>query len=155
MAPWDVYRGGSVRRAEGRGAGEIVVSAPVLALALVSACALSWACGEAPAEVVPTPPPVDAEAQVIVVDYATANPENSAHVQHIRKFAQLLEAYSQGRLRLRMHVGGVKGSEQDNAMDVSSGELHMSTLAVNNVTSFAPAVGLVACTRSGCVGASG
>lgn len=95
--------------------------------------------GEAPASG-PAAPVAPGRLQV---RYATANPEQSAHVQHIRKFAQLLERYTQGRMQLQLEVGGVRGSEQDNVMDVSSGALHMSTLAVNNVTSFAPAVGFM------------
>lgn len=82
-------------------------------------------------------------ADVIRIQYATANPEGSSHVVYIKNFKSLLEVYSKGKMTVDLHINGVKGSEHDNLMDVSTGELHMSTLAVNNITPFAPIVGFM------------
>lgn len=85
--------------------------------------------------------PID--SGMITVIYATANPESSAHVRHIKKFNELLKIYSKGKIGFEFHVDGEYGSEQDNVMDVAGGDIHMTTVAVNNVTPFAPAVGFM------------
>ncbi len=78
---------------------------------------------------------------VMVIKYATANPKGSAHVTFAEKFKELTENYSKGRMQVDLHIDGKLGSEQDNVMDVSSGEIQMSTVSVNNVAPYAPVLG--------------
>ncbi len=80
---------------------------------------------------------------VISLTFATANPEGSSHVLYIKMFKKLLKKYSNGKMTVVLYINGVKGSEHDNVMDVSAGEIHMSTLAVNNITPYAPIVGFM------------
>lgn len=81
--------------------------------------------------------------EFIRVQYATANPEGSSHVIYINNFKRLLEKYSDGKMTMDLYINGIKGSEHDNLMDVSTGELHMSTLAVNNISPFSPSAGFM------------
>jgi len=82
-------------------------------------------------------------ADVIKIKYATANPPGSFHVVYAEKFKELAEKYSGNKLQVNLFIGGQLGSEQDNVQQCSTGMIHMSTMAVNNVTPFAPAVGFM------------
>ena len=82
-----------------------------------------------------------AEAQDVTVKFATANPENSYHGAFALAFKKHAEELSDGRVAVDLLLGGQMGSEQDNVNQVSTGILHMTSVAVNNVTPFAPIVG--------------
>lgn len=75
--------------------------------------------------------------------FATANPEGSHYVAHLMKFKQLVERYSQGRIRVQPIIDGRYGSEHDNVMGTAEGDIQMSTVAVNNLTPFSPNVGFL------------
>ncbi|MEH6471354.1 MAG: TRAP transporter substrate-binding protein [Halopseudomonas sp.] len=75
--------------------------------------------------------------------FATANPEGSHYVAHLKKFKQLVEQYSNGRIRVEPIIDGRYGSEHDNVMGTAEGDIQMSTVAVNNLTPFAPSVGFL------------
>tara|TARA_R110002167_G_scaffold111891_2_gene284042 strand:- start:1230 stop:2210 length:981 start_codon:yes stop_codon:yes gene_type:complete len=75
--------------------------------------------------------------------FATANPEGSHYVAHLMKFKQLVELYSNGRIRVEPIIDGRYGSEHDNVMGTAEGDIQMSSVAVNNLTPFAPNVGFL------------
>jgi tripartite ATP-independent transporter DctP family solute receptor len=82
-----------------------------------------------------------AEAQDVTIKFASANPEDSYHGAFALEFKRHVEELSDGRVAVDLLLGGQMGSEQDNVSQVSSGILHMTSVAVNNVTPFAPIVG--------------
>ena len=82
-----------------------------------------------------------AEAQDVTIKFASANPEDSYHGAFALAFKRHVEELSDGRVAVDLLLGGQMGSEQDNVSQVSSGILHMTSVAVNNVTPFAPIVG--------------
>ncbi|MEH6651054.1 MAG: TRAP transporter substrate-binding protein [Motiliproteus sp.] len=86
--------------------------------------------------------PLQAE-QVYTLKFATANPQGSHYVAHLMKFKQLVEHYSNGRIRVEAIIDGRYGSEHDNVMGTAEGDIQMSTVAVNNLTPFAPNVGFL------------
>lgn len=86
--------------------------------------------------------PLQAE-QVYTLRFATANPQGSHYVAHLMKFKALVEGYSSGRILVEPITGGLYGSEHDNVMGTAEGDIEMSTVAVNNLTPFAPSVGFL------------
>ncbi len=87
--------------------------------------------------------PVWAAKEDFTIKYAISSPPGSFHVAYGEKFKELAEKYSNGRIKVNLYIGGQLGSEQDNVQGASSGIIQMSTMAVNNVTPFAPAVGFM------------
>lgn len=81
-----------------------------------------------------------ADAQT-TVKFASANPEESYHGQFGLAFKENAEKMSNGKVQVNLFLSGQMGSEQDNVNQVSTGVIQMSTMAVNNVTPFAPIVG--------------
>lgn len=75
--------------------------------------------------------------------FATANPEGSHYVAHLMRFKTLVERYSEGRIQIEPVIDGRYGSEHDNVMGTAEGDIQMSTVAVNNLTPFAPHVGFL------------
>jgi tripartite ATP-independent transporter DctP family solute receptor len=87
--------------------------------------------------------PAMAGKKVYTIKYASSAPPGSFHVAYAEKFKELVEANSDGALKVNLFVGGQLGSEQDNVQGCSTNMIQMSTMAVNNVTPFAPAVGFM------------
>ncbi len=88
---------------------------------------------------------VDANAQKPVkVVFSTPNSDMSQHVACGKKFKELAESYSKGKLKVQLHyMGGPKpniGSDEDNAraLHQGTGIPHVSILAVNNASAYAP-----------------
>ncbi|TFG39625.1 MAG: C4-dicarboxylate ABC transporter substrate-binding protein, partial [Syntrophobacterales bacterium] len=79
----------------------------------------------------------------VVIKAASASAPDSFHGVCLNKFKELAEKYSNGKIQVNVLLGGSIGSEQDNVQQCSTGMLHVSTMAVNNVTSFSPAVGFM------------
>lgn len=75
------------------------------------------------------------------VKYATANPPDSFHGYCAKRFKYHVEKLSKGDVEVQLFLGGQMGSEQDNVQQVSQNIIQFSTMAVNNVTPFAPIVG--------------
>jgi tripartite ATP-independent transporter DctP family solute receptor len=82
-----------------------------------------------------------AEAKTVNIKFASANTEDSYHGVFGLAFKKHAEQMSNGRIKVDVFLGGQMGSEQDNVNQVSTGIVNMSTMAVNNVTPFAPIVG--------------
>lgn len=78
----------------------------------------------------------------IEIIYATANPSDSFHGVYASKFKRIVEEKSKGSIKIKLFLDGKMGSEQDNVRQCSSGEIQMSTMAVNNITPYAPIVGV-------------
>ncbi|MEH6813478.1 MAG: TRAP transporter substrate-binding protein [Motiliproteus sp.] len=83
------------------------------------------------------------QAQPLVIKFATANPQGSHYVAHLMKFKQLVESYSHRTILVDAIIDGRYGSEHDNVMGTAEGDIQMSTVAVNNLTPFAPSVGFL------------
>ena len=77
------------------------------------------------------------------IKYAVSSPPGSFHAAYADKFKELCEKYSEGKIQVNIYGGGQLGSEQDNVQGCSTNMIQMSTMAVNNVTPFAPAVGFM------------
>ena len=75
------------------------------------------------------------------IKFATANPEDSYHGQFGLAFKEHAEKMSNGKIKVNLFLSSQMGSEQDNVNQVSTGVIQMATMAVNNVTPFAPIVG--------------
>ena len=60
-----------------------------------------------------------------------------------KKFAEILEAKSNGKVKFGLFPNGQLGSEQDTVNDCSMGTLDFSVLAVNNLTPFSPSIGVL------------
>lgn len=82
-----------------------------------------------------------AEANVHTIKYATANPPGSFHAYCADRFKKHAEELGKGKIKVQVFIGGQMGSEQDNVQQVSQNMIQFSTMAVNNVTPFAPIVG--------------
>ena len=87
--------------------------------------------------------PTWAASNTYNIKYATASPPGSFHVAFAEKFKELAENYSNGKLNIKVYIGGQLGSEQDNVQACSTNMIQMATMAVNNVTPFAPEVGFM------------
>ncbi|MGB5776592.1 MAG: TRAP transporter substrate-binding protein, partial [Sedimenticolaceae bacterium] len=59
------------------------------------------------------------------------------------KFAELFEAKTGGKHKIRLYANGQLGSEQDTVNDAAIGTLDFSVLAINNITPFSPSVGVL------------
>ena len=59
------------------------------------------------------------------------------------KFAELFEAKTGGKHKVRLYPNGQLGSEQDTVNDAAIGTLDFSVLAINNITPFSPSVGVL------------
>lgn len=59
------------------------------------------------------------------------------------KFTELLEAKTNGQVKVDMFPNGQLGNEQDTVNNAAMGLLDFSVLAINNVTPFSPTVGLL------------
>jgi tripartite ATP-independent transporter DctP family solute receptor len=79
----------------------------------------------------------------VVIKAASASAPDSFHGVCLYKFKELAEKYSNGKIQVNVLLGGSLGSEQDNVQQCSTGMLHVSTMAVNNVTPFSSAVGFM------------
>ncbi len=60
-----------------------------------------------------------------------------------KKFAELVEKHSKGELTIAMFPNGQLGSEQETVQNCRLEILDLSIIAINNVTPFAPTVGLL------------
>lgn len=77
------------------------------------------------------------------IKYAVSAPDSSFHAEFARKFKEETEKNSNGRIQVNIYGGGQLGSEQDNVQGCSTNMIQMSTVAVNNLAPFAPAVGVL------------
>ncbi len=59
------------------------------------------------------------------------------------KFAELFNAKTGGKHKIRLYANGQLGSEQDTVNDAAIGTLDFSVLAINNITPFSPSVGVL------------
>jgi tripartite ATP-independent transporter DctP family solute receptor len=59
------------------------------------------------------------------------------------KFKELVEEYSDGRVKVEIYPAGQLGSEQRGFQDVQSGVVQATLLAVNNAVVFAPSLGFI------------
>ncbi len=59
-----------------------------------------------------------------------------------KKFAEVFEAKTGGKHKIKMFHNGQLGSEQDTVNDAAIGTLDFSVLAINNITPFSPTVGI-------------
>jgi len=84
-----------------------------------------------------------AVAAEFTIKYAVSSPDTSFHAEFAREFKKQAEQMSNGRLKVNVFGGGQLGSEQDNVQGCSTNMIQMSTVAVNNLTPFAPAVGVL------------
>ena len=82
-------------------------------------------------------PAVHAKTWKIAVGDAGA----SCQWEVANKFAEVLEAETQGKYKAQIFPNGQLGSEQDTVNDCAMGTLDFSVLAINNVTPFSPTVG--------------
>lgn len=58
------------------------------------------------------------------------------------RFAQLMEAYTEGEVKIHLFPNGQLGSEQETVQNCRLGTLDYSIVAVNNITPFSPTVGV-------------
>jgi tripartite ATP-independent transporter DctP family solute receptor len=72
---------------------------------------------------------------------AVGDAASSAQHEMGKKFAEVLEAKTNGKYKLNLFLNGQLGSEQDTVNDCSMGTLDFSLLAINNITPFSPTVG--------------
>jgi tripartite ATP-independent transporter DctP family solute receptor len=79
-----------------------------------------------------------AEYKAMTIRAATANPEGSLHTTTINKFKEIVEKESNGKIKVQTFYGGAMGDEQANAKQLRTEEIHLATLAVGNLTPFAP-----------------
>lgn len=79
-----------------------------------------------------------ADYKAMTIRAATANPGGSLHVTAIDKFKEIIEAESDGKIKVQTFYGGSMGDEQANVRQLRSQEIHMAVLAVGNLTPFAP-----------------
>ena len=79
---------------------------------------------------------VDYKPRTIMM--ATANPEGGLHAQIVRYFAETLEKESNGKIKVKLFIGGSMGDEQANARQLKTQEIHAAYLAVGNLTPVAP-----------------
>ena len=82
-------------------------------------------------------------AAEFTIKYAVSAPDTSFHAEFARKFKEEAEKNSNGRIKVNIYGGGQLGSEQDNVQGCSTNMIQMSTVAVNNLAPFAPAVGVL------------
>ena len=59
-----------------------------------------------------------------------------------KKFAEVFEAKTGGKHKVKLFHNGQLGSEQDTVNDAAIGTLDFSVLAINNITPFSPTVGI-------------
>jgi tripartite ATP-independent transporter DctP family solute receptor len=81
------------------------------------------------------------QAKVHTIKYAHASPPGSFHWYCANQFKKHAEELGAGKVKVEVFHGGQLGSEQDNVQQVSQNMIQLSTMAVNNVTPFAPIVG--------------
>lgn len=60
-----------------------------------------------------------------------------------KKFAEILEQKTDGKIKTTLFLNGQLGSEQDTVNDAAMGTLDLSVLAINNITPFSPSVGVL------------
>lgn len=65
--------------------------------------------------------------------------EGSGYWKYAIRFKELLEQYSDGKLKVDLRFGNT--SEHDIAMKLSEGKTHMGMIATNNIAPFAPSLG--------------
>jgi tripartite ATP-independent transporter DctP family solute receptor len=82
-------------------------------------------------------------AAEFTIKYAVSAPDTSFHAEFARKFKAEAEKNSNGRIKVNVYGGGQLGSEQDNVQGCSTNMIQMSTVAVNNLAPFAPAIGVL------------
>lgn len=82
-----------------------------------------------------------ASAEVYTIKYASASVKESYHGYCAEQFKKYAEELGKGKIKVEIFHGGQMGSEQDNVQQVSQNMVQLSTMAVNNVTPFAPIVG--------------
>ena len=70
---------------------------------------------------------------------ATGSPQHETG----KKFKEVVEAKSDGKIEITLFLNGQLGSEQDTVNDASMGTLDLSVLAINNITPFSPSVGVL------------
>ena len=70
---------------------------------------------------------------------ATGSPQHETG----KKFKEVVEAKSDGKIEIVLFLNGQLGSEQDTVNDASMGTLDFSVLAINNITPFSPSVGVL------------
>jgi tripartite ATP-independent transporter DctP family solute receptor len=58
------------------------------------------------------------------------------------RFAQLMEAYTKGEVKIHLFPNGQLGSEQETVQNCRLGTLDYSIVAINNITPFSPTVGV-------------
>ena len=58
------------------------------------------------------------------------------------RFAQLMEAYTEGEVKIHLFPNGQLGSEQETVQNCRLGTLDYSIVAINNITPFSPTVGV-------------
>ena len=81
------------------------------------------------------------EAKVYTIKYAQASAPSSFHGFCAERFKKHAEEIGKGKVKVELFHGGQMGSEQDNVQQVSQNMIQLATMAVNNVTPFAPIVG--------------
>jgi tripartite ATP-independent transporter DctP family solute receptor len=70
---------------------------------------------------------------------ATGSPQHETG----KKFKEVVEAKSDGKIEIALFPNGQLGSEQDTVNDAAMGTLDFSVLAINNITPFSPSVGVL------------
>jgi len=84
------------------------------------------------------------KGETLTLQFATANNASSSHGVFALKFKEALEKYSEGKIKVNCAFKEKKwGSEQDIAIQTSSGDLDMGSQAVNNISPFAPVIGVM------------
>ena len=58
------------------------------------------------------------------------------------RFAQLMEAYTKGEVKIHLFPNGQLGSEQETVQNCRLGTVDYSIVAINNITPFSPTVGV-------------
>ena len=58
------------------------------------------------------------------------------------RFAQLMEAYTKGEVKIHLFPNGQLGSEQETVQNCRLGTMDYSIVAINNITPFSPTVGV-------------
>jgi len=86
--------------------------------------------------------PKDATKKIVIkYTHGVGTDPSDPHQWTALKFKELAEQYTNGKVEVQIFPGGQLGSEQRGFQDVQGGVVQMTSLAVNNATSFAPSLG--------------
>ncbi|WP_027707473.1 TRAP transporter substrate-binding protein DctP [Zooshikella ganghwensis] len=83
--------------------------------------------------------PKKAKTNQALITFKSSVNTDYGYWKYAVKFKELLEQYSNGKLRVELRFGD--SSEHDIVMDIAEGNTQMGMVAINNFTPFAPSIG--------------